>query len=508
MTRRDGRTVSREPERKRLAVYYDGKCPMCAAIMDSVRNSAKCADFDLRDMHTEKSLPFGREAIEKEIHVKDQDGNLHKGAAAVLRIADQYAHLRIVARLGRMPLCRTAAPLLYGLIAANRRFLAGPASRIFWLKTTIILAFCVGLYLSKHLWMGPRSYPPAPISNLLPAINEPLGYGLFGALFALSAAIIVSPKPQKFIAVLLAILAVFCLLDQTRWQPWVLQYGFLLAVLGIFSWDIDDKSGQKRTLNMARLVVASTYVLSGLQKLNLNFIQNDFPWIAQPITHMFPLATGMAHLVGAAVPFVQVAFGVGLLTRRFRRVSLIAAVSMHVFILVMFGPLGLDWNEIVWPWTAAMAVFDILLFTDATELSAREILTGKDFPYYAVALALFAVLPFLSFFNLWDSYLSSALYSGNLTEAEIYTTDAGKDALPTTIRPYLTHTSPDTNVLNIQHWAIEDLNVTPYPETRVYKSIAKSVCSRLNDPSQLVLVVREHRMFFSGPESGYRCWDL
>jgi len=38
---------------------------------------------------------------------------------------------------------------------------------------------------------------------------------------------------------------------------------------------------------------------------------------------------------------------------------------MHLFILTMFGPMGLDWNNIVWPWTAAMAVFDVLLFAGA-----------------------------------------------------------------------------------------------------------------------------------------------
>jgi len=114
----------------------------------------------------------------------------------------------------------------------------------------------------------------------------------------------------------------------------------------------------------------------------------------------------------------------------------------------------------------------------------------------------------MGFFNLWDSYLSSALYSGNLTEAQIYLTDAGKASLPAAIGSRLVRTSPDTNVLNLQRWAIEDLNVTPYPETRVYKSIAKSVCNSLRDPAQLVLIVREQRMFFSRPEMGFRCHEL
>jgi hypothetical protein len=120
----------------------------------------------------------------------------------------------------------------------------------------------------------------------------------------------------------------------------------------------------------------------------------------------------------------------------------------------------------------------------------------------------FIGLPLLSFVNLWDSYLSAALYSGNITEAEIYTNDRGRNSLPEGLKAYLVHTSDDTNVLNIQRWAIEDLNVTPYPEVRVYKKIAKNVCLHLGNPADLALLVRELRLFFSKPESGYRCRQL
>src|SRR6202035_2869918 len=102
-------------------------------------------------------------------------------------------------------------------------------------------------------------------------------------------------------------------------------------------------------------------------------------------------------------------------------------------------------------------------------------------------LIVFAIMPFLSFFNLWDSYLSSALYSGNLTEATIYVGDEGRESLPASINAYLVHTSPNTNVLNIQRWAIEDLKVLPYPETRAYKAIARSVCGNVRQAGQLVL---------------------
>jgi hypothetical protein len=80
--------------------------------------------------------------------------------------------------------------------------------------------------------------------------------------------------------------------------------------------------------------------------------------------------------------------------------------------------------------------------------------------------------------------------------------------LPANFKTYLVHTSPDTNVLNIQRWAIEDLNVLPYPETRVYKEVAKKVCERSQSPADVALLVHEQRMFWSRPETTFRCWDL
>ncbi|MET4797943.1 hypothetical protein [Bradyrhizobium sp. LB11.1] len=376
--------------------------------------------------------------------------------------------------------------------------------RLFLLRLTILVPFCTGLVMSPGLWTGPRSYPKVPVWSLLPPIGDAVAAVLYGALFVLAGLAMIVPRARWPIAGLLAIIVTFCLADQTRWQPWVFQYGFLLAVVGLAGGGDTAPVDDLQTLNLARLVIVFTYVFSGLQKINLNFMENEFSWIITPITSLLPSMAIALDAFGFLVPFVQVAFGVGLLTRRFRRASLAAAVGMHIFVLAMFGPLGLNWNDIVWPWTAAMAVFDVLLFSGPAEFAWRDIVWNVRDLRHGAAVA----LPALSFFNLWDSYLSSALYSGNLTEAQIYLSDLGAAATTGNVRPYLVRISENTNVLNLQRWAIEDLNVTPYAETRVFKTIAKDVCGTLRNRDQLVLVVKEQRMFFSRPEAGFRCSQL
>src|ERR1700730_2141443 len=113
----------------------------------------------------------GRDAIEKDIHLVDQDGNTHKGAEAIFKSAERYPRPRMLTGLARTPPIEALASVLYGLVAANRRFLLGPASRVLWLKAAVILAFCIGLLMSSRLWIGPRSYPLTPVSSVLPAID-------------------------------------------------------------------------------------------------------------------------------------------------------------------------------------------------------------------------------------------------------------------------------------------------------------------------------------------------
>ena len=71
--------------------------------------------------------------------------------------------------------------------AVSRRSRFDGASRLLWLKTAVILAFCIGLLMSARLWIGPRSYPPAPVFGTLPVIEGVMAYGLFAALFVFAA---------------------------------------------------------------------------------------------------------------------------------------------------------------------------------------------------------------------------------------------------------------------------------------------------------------------------------
>lgn len=109
-------------------IYYDGRCPMCTALMGAIEGSRRGAEFELHDMHA-SAMPFPKEAVGREIHVVGADGRVRKGADGIMEIVGRYPRWRLLAAAGRMPLIRTLLRAGYRVVARNRRFLFGTSVR-------------------------------------------------------------------------------------------------------------------------------------------------------------------------------------------------------------------------------------------------------------------------------------------------------------------------------------------------------------------------------------------
>ncbi len=482
---------------KQHAVFYDGSCPMCTVIINKIDDSSKGNKFSMRDITKESLLQdFTREDVEKEMHVV-ADGKIYKNAEAILKILEEYPSWKFFVWIGRLPIVKQILPIGYNFVAANRHFLFGPASRIYWLKVVVGLGFIFGLLLSLKLWAGSRFYPLTPVLDIFPPIPFPLDWIILLALFGLLTAIVISSKPKWFIWVSVAVVTLLVLLDQQRLQPWVYQYAFMLATLGLFSWKWDDVEAKNTTLNVCRFIIASIYFWSGLQKLNLEFIGSVFPWMIAPIAQLFPETAQPAFYVfGIFVPFIEMGIGIGLLTRKFRTIAIYLAIAMCIFVLWTIGPFGHNWNSVVWPWNITMAILVIILFAKTKTVPLLQILWVRNYAFHKIILVVFGLLPLFYFFNIWDSYLSWSLYSGTPNEAAIYMSDRVKYRLPNRVQQFVQTDSRDRNVLPISDWAFAELNVPPYPETRIFENIARSICKVASDPREVVLVMRGRLSWF------------
>lgn len=490
-------------------IYYDGDCPMCIAIVDKVDDSSKKETFAPKDI-TKKSLPknITQEQAKKELHVVDANGKVYKNIDAVLKIVEEYPQWKFLATIGRLPIIKQILAIGYKIVAANRHFLFGPASRIFWLKTVVVAGLIAGLLLSLKLWTQERFFPYTPVFEGTSAMPAPVETFLFVTLLGLLATILIFPKPQKFIFIAMGIMGIFALFDQMRLQPWFYQYFFMLGALALFSWKSADMKRQSAMLNTTRLIVASIYFFSGLQKINIVFVSDVFPWMIEPVASLLPDSLQLLPLsMGVVVPFLEMAIGIGLLFKRTRTPAILLALAMIGFILFTLGPLGHNWNSVVWPWNIAMALFVVILFWKA-DFSVRDVLWTKGFLYQKLILVLFAVLPFLSFFNAWDSYPSAALYSGNTNRAQISVSDSVKQQLPQEVQHYALSTTGDMNGLDFFNWSFNELNVPPYPETRVYQAITRDLCAYTEKDGISLVVYGKPTPFNGGQELRYTCSSL
>ncbi len=358
------------------------------------------------------------------------------------------------------------------------------AQKLVWLKTTIASAFLCSLGLSWRLWISSRLFPLSPVGGFPPLIPFPFDYIFFFVLLGILLTIVALPRPRKFVLPALVVAGLLGLWDQTRWQPWFYQYLFMLAAIGFYAWGkLETQKPETRNRNIAlnacRLIVICTYFWSGLQKLNANFIHETWPDIAGSLLHFLPRAAAkLPPILILIVPLLEIAAGLGLVTRKYRNAAVVLAVCTHIFILVLLFSSGE--NTVVWPWNIAMALLVVILFWQDQETSPRTMIPANTFQVLVVLL--FGVLPALSFVDLWDSYLSAALYSGNTDQAVIYVTPAVVERLPAAIHPYIWQNS-QPYFLDINRWAYGELNVPVYPEPRIYRKVAEQICQYAGDAS-------------------------
>jgi hypothetical protein len=336
----------------------------------------------------------------------------------------------------------------------------GAENRLAWLRIALAAGLVAGLLLSPNLWISTRSYPLTPLWDAVPPLPYPTDHALFGLLMVLVTGVgVARGRAIGWLGISALVIAAFLVVqDESRLQPWFYQYSFMLAAFCLFGL---GRVGASDALNACRLIVVATYFWSGLQKANASFIQSTHPWLVEPLTARLPDWAGSALLAGGyAVPVVEAVIGIGLLTRRFRRLAVMGALLMHAFVMLCIGPLGHDHNTVVWPWNFAMVAFVLILFwrapddtTPSTILDpGRNFSTG--FAFRAAVLVLFAFMPLFNFFGLWASYLSSGLYTGTSKQGYVLVWD-----------------SANWQSTRIGGVSERELNTPAYPEESIFENV-------------------------------------
>jgi hypothetical protein len=373
-------------------------------------------------------------------------------------------------------------------MSSAKNLRAEPYQKLVWIKIIVAIGLICGFGLSWRLWISSRLFPLSPVSDSLPVVPFPFDQIWFFLLLGLLVTIIIIAHPRKLILIFVALAGLLSMWDQTRWQPWFYQYFFMLAAIGLYAWRAPEVRNYQAALNACRLIVIFTYLWSGLQKLNANFVRETWPDIAGSMLRFLPEAVKkLPPFFILLIPLLEISVGLGLVTRKYRNVSVVLAIATHIVVLLLLISSGE--NTVVWPWNIAMVFFVLILFWQDKEISPRKVLVPKN-GFHVVALLLFGVLPAFSFVGLWDSYLSSALYSGNTDQAVIYVSPSVIDRLPAAIHPHIWQATQPF-FLDINRWAYGELNVPVYPEPRIYRKVTEQICTYAESSSDIKLRIKE-----------------
>ncbi|GAC1300357.1 MAG: hypothetical protein NVSMB24_00770 [Mucilaginibacter sp.] len=334
-----------------------------------------------------------------------------------------------------------------------------------WLLKITCIFWLFAKLIGWRAWTTYRLFPTAPIFERLDNVPPAVNLILFFLQVLFIASLFFSVKNKLVLIGLLAVEVFSCLLDQSRLQPYEYQYIFIVIIFLV------NTNNPKFISAAVIFILAATYFYSGLHKLNDGFIQ--LMWTKAILRSFLKLPPAIAgsrwlYYSGYLAGIIEAAAGLGLLFSRTRKTAAAVLILMHLFILVLLGPLGLRYNKIVWPWNVAMILYLYTLFLKKIEdeFAFRTIFSGWN----KLVFIVWGVFPALNFIGCWDNYLSSSIYSEKLPNMMVCISDTAKCRQ---LRGFFQNTNLNyckgTATINVQHWALMEMNITAYPEKRVYK---------------------------------------
>jgi len=342
--------------------------------------------------------------------------------------------------------------------------------RLQLIKLTVLIGLFASVLLSINLWAGQRWFPKVPLIEGFSGLRAPYDY-INIAVIMLLLFFCFSNTSKKPVLALLLFCVYLCFEDQNRVQPWFFNYLFILCILLFYKQRMDEPNNFISVFMCLQVLVALIYIFSGIQKFNSFFVEDTFKWMIGPLNPVLSVKQmALFTRAGNLVPYFELFIGFGLLIKQTRFIALPLVIIMHVFILLMLGPVGKSFNYVIWPWNMVMIVLCLLLFSNVKQERFFDIsILFKSAAFYLV-ITVMLIFPIFSLNNKYDSYLSSSLYSGNTHGCKLILSDKAYQKLPFYLKSFVTKNS-DYNILYIKNWAMNELNVPCVPEYRIFKQV-------------------------------------
>lgn len=339
-----------------------------------------------------------------------------------------------------------------------------------WCLRVVAIAFLAQMTLSMNLWIPiDRTYPALPLFSFIPVSYVYWLTGWFSVVFLIGLCFASINPLWRQPSLILSLVCFFMLIleDVNRFQPWAYVYIALMVSIAWYGW----REHPKRQVATLQFVLVMVYFWSGVHKLNVQFVNDVFPWLVG-IFDSTSWLKGYSFL-GYSMGLFEILIALLLLLPKGRRLAVILGSLLHLAILILLVADG--WNTVVYPWNIAMIALLFILFWDSK--TTPYIIHKSCRPNWLV-LSLFGILPFLYLFPLIPNWMALSLYSGTTMECDLVVQKSGVEScFPAGLEKDIISYGEDLSLLSLDSWGMHDLNVPPVASRYTYKSVGREFCS-------------------------------
>ena len=348
------------------------------------------------------------------------------------------------------------------------------------------LGLLAALLIGRKLFLDHPVFGPIPILEGWPVPPPAVLAAWYWLLVVLLFPLVLVRRARPWLIAWLALFLARCGWDRITWQPYFLHYAVTLVVLSL-AWSGSDEGAERRraaALSALRWTVALIYFWSGIAKIDADYFRQATDQIFAPLLGLLP--RGLIDAMVLASPFAEVLIALALLWPRTRKAGVAAAVGMHLLILLTLGPLGKNYNPVVWPWNVVMIVIvpTIFLSGSAAAAAAGERLRSGlrlvrgALVSHALVLLAFGLGPLLGEHGLWPQSLSYKLYSYRSPFAQVWLTANAVAALPESAQAVL---RPErrgwfAGYLWMGEWSEKELHAYAPEDRRTYRHVLDRLC--------------------------------
>lgn len=349
--------------------------------------------------------------------------------------------------------------------------------RLTWIYRIILLGLLIQVLASWPLWWKTKTV--VSYLSVFTFFDEWLVdsylvvFPIFLVIIFLS---LIFPNKVIFTKILLIAGLLLVVGNIHRLQVWFYLYGLLLF---LFAWK--KKIYPESLFLTIRLVIVGVYVWSGLHKFNIHFEDIIFHWLFEPIGVKLP--SWMSYLPGG----VELLIGFGLLFKPTRHLSVFGCLLFHGIILGLLGPLGHNWNIVVWPWNLGMPILVFLLFYKTKDLDLKDNKSSLfSFVPGVAVLILVWILPAFNYFGFTPEQLSFKMYAGSNPEIVLYFGEKDRNLVgnhPTINKPLSSASLPNYRVV-LDDIAFAEWGTPFFTTESTARKIGKQFCDKMQSPKE------------------------